>query len=103
MYVLPANHLIWSMKLSEAEGNHVAGSCEEQREAIRPEFNRSIMIDIQGVKITSDAGFLLFIGIYERSGILAPLGSEVEETRSWVHGNPSGLQLVHQRIYQMAA
>lgn len=27
---------------------------ERQKEAIRPHFNRSIMIDFQGAKITSD-------------------------------------------------
>jgi len=35
------------------------GSSEDQRGAIRPEFNRSIMMDFQGAKITSDVGFLL--------------------------------------------
>ena len=37
----------------------MSGSGEEAREAIRPEFDRSIMIDFKGAKITSDAGFLL--------------------------------------------
>ena len=37
----------------------MAGSGEEQRETIRPEFNPAIMIDFQGAKITSDTGFLL--------------------------------------------
>ena len=36
----------------------MAGSGEEQRETIRPEFNPAIMIDFQGAKITSDTGFL---------------------------------------------
>ena len=34
-------------------------SGESRKEVIRPEFNRPIMIDLQGVKITSDVGFLL--------------------------------------------
>ena len=37
----------------------MAGSGEEERETIRPEFDRSIMIDFQGAKITSDTGFLV--------------------------------------------
>jgi len=81
----------------------VAGSGEEQRETIRPEFNRSIMIDFQGAKITSDTGFLWLREIDERFGILGPLGSELEDTRSWVHSKHSQLQMVRQRIYQIAA
>lgn len=34
-------------------------SGESRKEVIRPDFNRAIMIDFQGVKITSDVGFLL--------------------------------------------
>ena len=35
------------------------GNGEAQKEAIRPDFNRSIFIDFAGAKIPSDAGFLL--------------------------------------------
>ena len=45
-------------------------SGEEQNETIRPEFDRSIMIDFQGAKITSVTGFLLLREIDERFGIL---------------------------------
>jgi hypothetical protein len=41
----------------------MSGGGEEQRETIRPEFDRSIMIDFQGAKITSDTGFLLLRAI----------------------------------------
>jgi hypothetical protein len=34
-------------------------SGESRQEVIRPDFNRAIMIDFQGAKITSDVGFLL--------------------------------------------
>ena len=34
---------------------------EEQKEAIRPDFNRSIFIDFAGAKISSDAMFLLVL------------------------------------------
>ncbi len=45
------------------------GSGEEERETIRPEFDRSIMIDFQGAKITSDTGFLLLREIDDLFGI----------------------------------
>ena len=32
---------------------------EAEKQAIRPDFNRSIFIDFAGAKITSDAGFLV--------------------------------------------
>ncbi|MGO9571456.1 MAG: IS1380 family transposase [Desulfomonilaceae bacterium] len=79
------------------------GSGEEQSETIRPEFDRSIMIDFQGAKITSDTGFLLLREVDERFGILGPIESELEDTRSWVHSNRSQLQMVRQRVYQIAA
>ena len=79
------------------------GRGEEQRETIRPEFNPAIMIDFQGAKITSDTGFLLLRAIDERFGILGPIESELEDTRSWVHSTYTQLQMVRQRVYQIAA
>ena len=35
------------------------GNGGAQKEAIRPDFNKSIIIDFAGARITSDAGFLL--------------------------------------------
>jgi hypothetical protein len=81
----------------------MVGSGEKERETIRPEFDRSIMIDFQGAKITSDTGFLLLRAIDERFGILGPIESELEDARSWVHSRHSLLQMIRQRIYQMAA
>ena len=81
----------------------MVGSGEKERDTIRPEFDRSIMIDFQGAKITSDTGFLLLREIDERFGILGPIESELEDTRSRVHSNHTQLQMVRQRIYQMAA
>jgi hypothetical protein len=49
------------------------GSGEEGRETIRPEFNRSIMIDFQGAKITSDTGFLMLREIDDRFQVIAPV------------------------------
>ena len=79
------------------------GSGGEQIETIRPEFDRSIMIGFQGAKITSDTGFQLLREIDERLGILGPIESELEDARFWVHSKHSLLQMVRQRIYQMAA
>jgi hypothetical protein len=76
---------------------------EGQKEAIRPDFNRSIMIDFQGAKITSDVGFLLLREIDERFGILCPLGDALEDPRSRTHRKHSFVQMARQRIYQIAA
>ena len=65
----------------------MVGYGEKERETIRPEFDRSIVIDFQGAKITSDTGFLLLREIDERFNILGPIESELEDTRSWVHTN----------------
>jgi hypothetical protein len=85
------------------EGVRMVGCGETGREAIRPEFDRSIMIDFQGAKITSDTGFLLLRAIDERFGIMGPIENELEDTRSCVHSNHTQLQMVRQRVYQMAA
>lgn len=79
------------------------GGGEEQKETIRPQFDRSIVIDFQRAKITSDTGFLLLREIDERFGILGPMGSKLEGTRSWVRSEHSRLKMLRQRIYQIAA
>ncbi len=79
------------------------GSGEERKETIGPEFDRSIMIDFQGAKITSDTGFLLLSAIDERFGILGPIESELEDASSWVHSNHPQLQMVQQRVHQGVA
>ena len=81
----------------------MVGSGEKERDTIRPEFDRSIMIDFQGAKITSDTGFLLLREIDERFGILGPIERELEDARSWVHLSHTQLQMVRQRVYQIAA
>ncbi len=81
----------------------MAGSGEERRETIRPEFDRSIMIEFQEAKIASDTGFLLLKEIDERFGILSPMGSELEDSRSRVHSKHTLLQITRRRICQMAA
>lgn len=81
----------------------MVGSGERERETIRPQFDRSIVMDFQGAKITSDTGFLLLREMDERFGILCPIGSELEDTRSWVHSNHDQIQMLRQRVYQVAA
>ncbi len=39
---------------------------EKDRETIRPEFDRSIVMDFEGAQITSNTGFLLLGEIDER-------------------------------------
>ena len=55
------------------------GSGEEERRIIRPEFDRSTLIDFQAAKITSDTGFLLLRETDDR------LGSE-RKSRSVLEG-----------------
>ena len=81
----------------------MSGNGENERETIRPEFDRSIMIDFQGAKITSDTGFLLLREIDERFGILGPIERELEDARSWVHLSHTQSQMVRQRVYKIAA
>ncbi len=76
---------------------------ESQKEAIRPDFNRSIMIDFQGAQITSDVGFLLVRGIDDRFKIIDPMGECLEDLRSPAHTKHSLVQMVRQRVYQIAA
>ncbi len=58
---------------------------ESQKEVIRPDFNRAIMIDFQGAKITSDVGFLLLREIDERFRIIDPMQDCLEDLRSHTH------------------
>jgi hypothetical protein len=60
-------------------------SGESQKEAIRPDFNRSIMIDFQGATISSDTGFILLREIDERFKIIDPMKDCLENLRSPAH------------------
>ncbi len=60
-------------------------SGESQKEVIRPDFNRAIMIDFQGAKITSDVGFLLVREIDDRFKIIDPMRDCLEDLRSPTH------------------
>jgi len=58
------------------------GNGEAQKEAIRPDFNRSIFIDFAGAKITSDAGFLLMREVDQRFAIIQSGCKLLKDTRS---------------------
>ena len=76
---------------------------DKQRGTIRPDFDRSINIDFQGAKITSDTGFLLMREIDQRFNILSGAASQIGDPRSPRHTDHSLLQLLRQRVYQVAA
>ena len=79
------------------------GNGEAQDRIIRPEFNRSILMDFLGAKITSDAGFLALREIDERFKVTAPMGREIDDPRSPVHIRHSMVGMIRQRVYQIAA
>ncbi len=73
------------------------------KEALRPDFNRSILVDFQGSKISSDTGFLLLREMDERFDIIGPMSDCLEDRRSAVHTTHSLVQMARQRVYQIAA
>jgi hypothetical protein len=75
---------------------------DKQKETIRPDFDTSISIDFQGAKITSDTGFLVMREIDQRFNILAAAASEIDDPRSARHTDHSLLELLRQRVYQVA-
>ena len=76
---------------------------ESQRGVSRLDFNRAIMIDFQGATITSDVGFLLVREIDDRFKIIDPMQDCLEDLRSPDHTKHSLVQMVRQRVYQIAA
>jgi hypothetical protein len=58
---------------------------ESPKGVIRADFNRAIMVDFQGAKITSDVRFLLMREIDDRFKIIAPMGDRLEDLRSPAH------------------
>ena len=79
------------------------GNGEIHDRIIRPEFNRSIVMDFLGTKITSDAGFLALREIDQRFKVTAPMGREIDDPRSPVHIKHSMVEMIRQRVYQIAA
>jgi hypothetical protein len=76
---------------------------DKQKQTIRPDFDRSISIDFQGAKITSDTGILLMREIDQGFNVLSAAASQVDDPRSHRHTDHSLLQLLRQRVYQVAA
>jgi hypothetical protein len=81
----------------------VSVNVERKKKAIRPDFNRSIRLDFQGAKLSSDTGFSLLREIDQRFGILEGLGEALEDKRSPSHTRHSMVQMIRQRVLQMAA
>ena len=79
------------------------GSGEEEKEAIRPDFNKSIFIDFAGAKLTSDAGFLLMREVDQRFGIIESGCSRLMDNRSVPHKKHTYAQMIRQRVYQIGA
>ena len=78
-------------------------SGENQKEGIRPDFNRAIMIDFQGATISSNTGFILLREIDERFRIIDPMKDCLADLRLPSHRKHSMVQMVRQRVYQIAA
>jgi hypothetical protein len=76
---------------------------ESRKEVVWPHFNRAIRIDFQGAQNTSDTGFLLLREIDDRFRITAPMEECLEDLRSSTHTKHSLIQMVQQRVYQIAA
>ncbi|MFC1491871.1 transposase [Nitrospinota bacterium] len=79
------------------------GCGEGQKEVLRPGFDRSNRVDFRGARISSDAGFLLLREMDERFGIIGPMSDCLEDRRSAVHTRHSLVQMIRQRVYQIAA
>ena len=54
------------------------GCGESQKEAIRPDFNRAIIIDFQGA-ISSNTGFIMLREVDERFRIIDPMKDCLED------------------------
>ena len=78
-------------------------SGESQKEVIRADFNRAIMIDFQGATISSDTGFILLREVDQRFKIIDPMKDCLKDLRSPAHTKHALVQLVRQRVYQIAA
>jgi hypothetical protein len=78
-------------------------SVETQKEVIRPDFNRAIMIDYQVATISSDTGFILLREVDEQFKMIDPMKDCLEDLRSPAHMKHALVQMVRQRVYQIAA
>ena len=81
----------------------VRNTGEAEKGAIKPDFNRSVMIGFKGAKITSDAGVLMLREVDERFGIIGPMEKSIDDSRYLSHTRHSIVQMIRQRVYQIAA
>jgi len=61
------------------------------------------MIDFQSATISSDTGFILLREVDERFKSISPMKDCWEDFRSSAHTKHALVQMVRQRVYQMAA
>ena len=61
------------------------------------------MMNFQGAKLSSDTGFLLMRELDQRHNVIAPITEVLEDNRSASHTKHSLVQMLRQRVYQMAA
>ncbi|MGA2400810.1 MAG: hypothetical protein ABSG91_03780 [Syntrophobacteraceae bacterium] len=66
---------------------------DKHRGAITPEFDRSISIDFQGAKITSDTGFLLMREMDQRFNIHGGVESLIDDPKKLQKPVPLGFHL----------
>ena len=76
---------------------------ESSEEHPMPDFDRSIMIDFQGAKLSSDTGFILMRELDQRHNVIAPIADFLEDSRAASHTKHSLVQMIRQPVYQMAA
>jgi len=76
---------------------------ERENSSVIPCFNRSIRIDFRGAKISSDTGILMLREIDERFNITAPVTERMEDPRRASHLRHTYVDLIRQRVHQMAA
>jgi hypothetical protein len=69
-------------------------SSESLKEHLKPNFNRSITLDFQGAKLSSDSGFLLLRELDQRHGVIAPIGDTLEDDRSAPHTKHTLVQTI---------
>ena len=77
------------------------GDGGSQKEALRPDFDRSILVDFRGARISSDTDFLLLREMDERFDIIGPMSVWLEDPRSPVHTRHSLVQMIRQRVYRL--
>ena len=88
---------------SKLEAQAILGKGEGKKEAIRPDFNKSIFIDFAGAKLTSDAGFLLMREFDQGFGIIDSGCSRLMDKRRVSHKKHTYGQMIRQRVYPIGA